>query len=367
MNILFGFLLIVVVAGIAVGCMLLVRRRAPEGGFVADGDRAAGVFGVIATGFSVLLGFLIFLAFESYDASRTGSRDRGRDRRPAGRDRPAAPAGVSATTSPGELVCYARWVVNVEWEQMEDGTLDEQLNPWGPAMFRDARREWTLETPVEQSGYDQWLEQTSTRQLARQDRIHGAAGVMPTPLWIALFFISLIVLGFILTFADSGGAGGRAGAVHGRHARHDHRHAAAAATSSTIPSRSGVGGLQPTAMERSLVIMDEALDAVGVDVTVPCDEDGPARRDRAGRPPPRDRDWVEIVATVLLSVAAVATAWSSYQAARWNGEQAKTASRVNATCASRRPAPRGWPRRRPRSTWPRSSSGWTPAPTTTTS
>ena len=34
---------------------------------------------------------------------------------------------------------------------------------------------------------------------------------------------------------------------------------------------------------------------------------------------------------MLLSVAAVATAWSSYQSARWNGEQAKTASRVNAT------------------------------------
>ena len=33
---------------------------------------------------------------------------------------------------------------------------------------------------------------------------------------------------------------------------------------------------------------------------------------------------------MLLSVAAVATAWSSYQAARWNGEQAKTASRANA-------------------------------------
>ena len=41
------------------------------------------------------------------------------------------------------------------------------------------------------------------------------------------------------------------------------------------------------------------------------------------------RDRQEIVATVLLSVAAVATAWSSYQAARWNGEQAKTASRNN--------------------------------------
>lgn len=41
-------------------------------------------------------------------------------------------------------------------------------------------------------------------------------------------------------------------------------------------------------------------------------------------------DRIEVVATVLLSVAAVATAWSSYQATRWNGEQAKAASRTNA-------------------------------------
>jgi hypothetical protein len=39
---------------------------------------------------------------------------------------------------------------------------------------------------------------------------------------------------------------------------------------------------------------------------------------------------VEIVATVLLAVAAVATAWSSYQATRWNGENTKASGRVNA-------------------------------------
>jgi hypothetical protein len=44
-----------------------------------------------------------------------------------------------------------------------------------------------------------------------------------------------------------------------------------------------------------------------------------------------ERAWVEIAATVLLALAAVATAWSSYQAARWNGEQAKTAAAVNKT------------------------------------
>ena len=51
---------------------------------------------------------------------------------------------------------------------------------------------------------------------------------------------------------------------------------------------------------------------------------------RAGAADTAPRDWVEIVATVLLAFAAVATAWSSYQANRWNGEQTKASSRVNA-------------------------------------
>jgi hypothetical protein len=36
------------------------------------------------------------------------------------------------------------------------------------------------------------------------------------------------------------------------------------------------------------------------------------------------------MATVLLAVAAVATAWSSYQATRWNGEQTKAGAKTNA-------------------------------------
>ena len=38
----------------------------------------------------------------------------------------------------------------------------------------------------------------------------------------------------------------------------------------------------------------------------------------------------EVIATVLLAVSAVATAWSGYQATRWNGEQTKASSRTNA-------------------------------------
>lgn len=68
-----GVLVVVVVTAATVTAMLLVRRRAPEGSYFSDGDRASGVFGVLATGFAVILGFIIFLAFESYDASRVGA------------------------------------------------------------------------------------------------------------------------------------------------------------------------------------------------------------------------------------------------------------------------------------------------------
>lgn len=50
----------------------------------------------------------------------------------------------------------------------------------------------------------------------------------------------------------------------------------------------------------------------------------------AEAPPDRGREWQEIIATALLVVAALGTSWSSYQATRWNGEQAKSASRTNA-------------------------------------
>ncbi len=39
---------------------------------------------------------------------------------------------------------------------------------------------------------------------------------------------------------------------------------------------------------------------------------------------------MELIATVLLALATVATAWSGYQSTRWNGEQAKAGAFANA-------------------------------------
>ena len=82
------------------------------------------------------------------------------------------------------------------------------------------------------------------------------------------------------------------------------------------PFHSGVGGLEPVAMERSLRTIDEALRAVGVQgaPSVRRGRDAGVVTSAGGK-----HNWVELVATVLLAVATVATAWSGYQSTLWNG------------------------------------------------
>lgn len=270
-NIVWAALIVLVTAGIAVAAMLFVRSRAPEGSYFADGDRAAGIFGVIATGFSVLLGFLIFLGFESYDASRSGAETEALTIAQQVQTAQFFPEESSAQLT-GELVCYARYVINVEWDRMENGSLGDALNPWGVEMFRTLRAV-ELDTPQQESAYDQWLEQTSAREIGRQDRIHGAAGVMPTPLWIALFFISGIVLMFLFGFADSSERAWIQGMFMGGVV-------SVVVTMLLLlgflddPFQDSVGGLQPVAMERSVRIIDQALEAIGTPVTIPCDAAG---------------------------------------------------------------------------------------------
>ena len=50
------------------------------------------------------------------------------------------------------------------------------------------------QTATEQSAYDRWMDQTADREQARIDRVHGAEGIIPLPLWLVLFVISVVDL-----------------------------------------------------------------------------------------------------------------------------------------------------------------------------
>jgi hypothetical protein len=251
--------------------MLLVRRRAPAGSRFEDGDRAAGVFGVLATGFAVLLGFVVFLAFESFDTSRSGAEAEAQIVTQQFETAQLFPVAVRARLS-GDLVCYARTVIHQEWPKMESGTLGDIVNPWGVATFRILR---TVEpkSASEQAAYAKWLDQRSDREDARADRTHGAEGVIPVPLWIVLLLSAVTIFVFMLFFADSAeGVGVQATMMGG----------VAIVISSTLlllwfldhPYHAGIGSLRPVAMERAIRILDQEAANVSGKLTIPCDERG---------------------------------------------------------------------------------------------
>jgi hypothetical protein len=155
---------------------------------------------------------------------------------------------------------------------MENGTVGETINPWGVALFTSLKLA-KPKTSTEDAAYGKWLDQTTDREAGRQDRVHGAAGIIPDSIWLVLFFTAGIVFVFMLFFADSAERAVSQAMLIG---------SATAVVTATLlaihtldnPYRPGVGSLRPVAMERSLVILDQARDVLKDSAPLPCDGEG---------------------------------------------------------------------------------------------
>jgi hypothetical protein len=272
LNLLLTAAIVLAAVAVSIGVFLLVRRHAPEDGFYQDGDRAAGVFGVLATGFAVLLGFVVFLAFTSYDTARSGARSEATDVIQQYETAQFLPQPVAARLS-GLLVCYGRAVVGVEWPQLRAGGTPV-FNPWSLELFRTFQTV-SPRTAAQQAAYSKWLDQTSDREQARLDRVQAGSGVIPGPLWLILFVTAALVFLFALLFADRNEGLLPQAVIAGTIA-------AMLATSLLVirfldsPYHPGTGSLQPTDMTRVLGQIDQASRALGLRVPIPCDTAGRA-------------------------------------------------------------------------------------------
>jgi hypothetical protein len=271
MSLFWTILVVLAVDAAAIAAMLVVRRRAPEGSYFTDGDRASGVFGVLAGGFAIFAGFIIFLSFSTYDQSRAGAETEALTIVQQYETATFLPA-AARTRLTGEIVCYARSVVNQEWPAMEQGRGGDSINPWGIAMFESLQRT-EPGSASEEAAYSKWLDQTSDREQARQDRLHGAEGIVPTSIWLVLILIAGVVFAYMLFFADSGESKVSQALLVG------------SATTVIVltliaiealdhPYRRGLGQIQPIAMERSLKLLDQAREVVGDSAPLPCDDAG---------------------------------------------------------------------------------------------
>lgn len=99
--------------------------------------------------------------------------------------------------------------------------------------------------------------------------------MIPVTLWIVLFFIAGVIVLFMLFFADRSERAVVQGLLIG----------SVVSVLAVLllllngldsPYHSGVGGLQPVAMERTIRIVDESLRSVGAPVKPPCDALGRA-------------------------------------------------------------------------------------------
>jgi hypothetical protein len=271
MSLLWSIIILIAVNVATIAAMLLVRRRAPEGSYFADGDRASGVFGVLAGGFAIFAGFIIFLAFTSYDQSRTGGETEALTVIQQFETAELLPPAMHDRMT-GQLVCYARSVVHQEWPQMADERSGDTINSWAVALFRSLR----LTNPTsagEQNAYSKWLDQTSDREQARSDRLHGAEGIIPTSIWIVLFLVAGVVFAYMLFFADSAELAVSQAMLMG------------SATTVIVltllaidaldnPYRDAVGQIKPVAMERSLRILEHERAIVNATAPLPCDPSG---------------------------------------------------------------------------------------------
>jgi len=184
------------------------------------------------------------------------------------------PVAVRARLS-GDLVCYARTVIHQEWPRMESGTIGGSRNPWSLAMLRTLR---TTEprSASEQTAYSKWFDQRSDREDGRADRIHGAEGVIPLPVWIVLLLASGVIFVYMLFFADSAERAIVQATMMG---------GVAVVITSTLlllvfldhPYQSGVGGLRPVAMKRALAQLRQERIFARERIVIPCDSQGTAR------------------------------------------------------------------------------------------
>jgi Protein of unknown function (DUF4239) len=193
-------LVLVLVITVAISVKLLVRRRAPMGGWFTDSSRSAGTLSVIGTMFAVMLAFVILLALQSYQRAREGSSV----------EAIAVTELHSVATvfqSPvrdrvhGELVCYARAVIEDEWPAMENGRSSDLVQSW----IDKLGREFAITEPHgarEETAYAQWFDEQAQRRDGRRERLAEATPFVPLPLWFVLGIGASLTLAYMVAQAD---------------------------------------------------------------------------------------------------------------------------------------------------------------------
>ena len=101
----------------------------------------------------------------------------------------------------GELVCYARAVIEDEWPAMRDGRSSDVVQSW----IDKLGREFAIAEPHgarEETAYAQWFDEQAQRRDGRRERLAEATPFVPVPLWFVLGIGASLTLAYMVAQAD---------------------------------------------------------------------------------------------------------------------------------------------------------------------
>ena len=194
-------LFILVFTALAVGLFVVIRRHfAPPGGYYHDAEVASGVFGVVGTGYAVVIGFVIFSVFGSYDAARQYVAQEAVAMRQLASTAAYFDAGDTQALR-GELICYGRAVVDDEWPAMQESRDSTVVTGWVGRL--DATTQgMDVESAKKSAALQNWFQQSRDRQEGRRGRIAESAPFVPAFVWALLVLLFAVVLFYQCLFAE---------------------------------------------------------------------------------------------------------------------------------------------------------------------
>jgi hypothetical protein len=193
-------LVLVLVVTAAITVKLLVRRRAPMGGWFTDSPRSAGALSVIGTMFAVVLAFVIVVALQSYQRAREGSSVEAIAVAELDSIAEVFPS-PSSDRLHGELVCYARAVIDDEWPAMREERSSELVQSWVDKLGRESGIAG-LHGAREETAYKRWFDEQALRRDGRRERLAEATTFVPFSLWFVLGLGAFVTIAYMVAQAD---------------------------------------------------------------------------------------------------------------------------------------------------------------------
>jgi hypothetical protein len=247
-------LIIVGAAALSAAGMLIVRRHAPTERFFKDAVPLGAVHTVAGTAYMVIVAFVFFIAFETYGGAKNDAEEEAIATlamfHAVGPFDPAARAELREQT-----ICYAREVISHGWPAMREGGASSLVDARVSAMEESADQ-IPITDAKQAAAFEHWLALNEERRQGRQGRIGEAEGLVPAVIWLILIIGAVVVIASVALFADPEEA-----AV---------TQAAMAATVAIIvvsglvlvrfldrPYEDKSGSIKPTAMERTLALMEK--------------------------------------------------------------------------------------------------------------